>query len=90
MAISQNIKVVPPIQQDPQLVDFANSIQVNLQALFQAGHVHVGKQGVLAAAPTSHMGGVGDILIGVVGGSAYIYFKTDSKTWYRLGPATKV
>lgn len=90
MSLSQGQKVTPPIQQDPELVDFSQLIQGNLQTLFQAAHVHVGQQGVLSAAPTSNMGGVGDILIAVVSGSAYLYFKTDAKTWYRLGPATKI
>jgi len=90
MALSQTAQIVPPLDTDKQLVDFANIIQRNLATLFQAGHVHVGSNGVLTAAPTSTQGGIGDILIGLVGGSAYIYFKTDKTTWYRLGPATKV
>jgi hypothetical protein len=90
MPISQQTPVVPPSDQDKGLIDFASVIRRNLSTLFQAAHAHVGVQGILKTAPTANQGAVGDILLGVVSGSAYIYFKTDDTTWYRLGPATKV
>lgn len=90
MSLSQQTPVVPPTPQDKELVDFSSIIRRNLSTLFQAAHFHVGGSGVLTTPPTQNQGAVGDILIGVVAGSAYIYFKTDSTTWYRLGPATLV
>lgn len=90
MALSQGLPVVPPIESDKQLIDYSAIIRRGFDTLFQAAHNHVGKNGILTTAPTPNMGQVGDILIGVVSGSAYIYFKTGDTTWFRLGPATAV
>jgi len=86
--ISQGLRVVPPTDGDSKLIDFSGIIQRNLVTLFQAGHTHVGQNGVLSAFPAKTDGQVGDILIAVVSGSAYLCFKVSSSQWYRLGPAT--
>lgn len=90
MSLSQGLKVVPPTPEDKQLIDFSGIIQRNLDTLFQSGHIHVGVNGVLSAAPTSKQGNVGDIMIGVISGVAYLFVKTDSSTWWKSGVFTKV
>lgn len=88
--IKQQKPVAPPIDTDKKLTDYSSIIQDNLRILFQFGHAHVGSNGVLTAAPSKNDGSIGDIVIAVVSGSAYIYFKTSSAQWYRLGPATAI
>lgn len=88
--IKQQKPISPPIETDKKLVDYSSIIQDNLRTLFQAGHTHVGSSGVLTTAPTHSQGSIGDIVIAVVSGSAYIYFKTSTTQWYRLGPATAI
>lgn len=88
--IKQQKPISPPIETDKKLVDYSSIVQDNLRVLFQLGHAHVGSNGVLTAAPTSNQGSIGDIVIAVVSGSAYIYFKTSATQWYRLGPATAI
>lgn len=90
MSLANGLPVVPPSDQDKSLTDYSAIIRRNFDTLFQAAHVHVGKNGILTSHPTPTQGQVGDILIGVVSGSAYIYFKTGDTTWFRLGPATAV
>jgi hypothetical protein len=84
MALIQPRQVVPPIIEDKQLQDFASVIQSDFAALFQAGHTHVGKNGVRTSFPASNEGMVGDIVLGIVNGTAYLFFKTTSKDWYKV------
>lgn len=88
--IKQQKPVVPPLESDKKLVDHSSIVQDNMAKLFQAAHTHVGSNGVLTAAPASNQGSIGDIVVAVVSGSAYIYFKTSATQWYRLGPATAI
>lgn len=88
--IKQQKPISPPIETDKKLVDYSSIIQDNLRALFQVGHIHVGSNGVLTAAPASNQGSIGDIVVAVISGSAYIYFKASTTQWYRLGPATAI
>lgn len=88
--IKQQKPISPPLETDKKLVDYSAIMQDNLRALFQVGHAHVGANGVLPAAPAKNEGSIGDIVIAVVSGSAYIYFKTSATQWYRLGPATAI
>lgn len=88
--LKQQKPISPPIDVDKKLVDYSAIVQDNLSKLFQAAHFHVGSNGVLAAAPAKNEGSIGDIVIAVVSGSAYLYFKTSATQWYRLGPATAI
>lgn len=88
MALGQQRPVTPPTQSD--LTDFAGIIQQNLSALFQAAHVHVGQNGPFTADPKPTDGAVGDVVMGVVAGSAYLYIKTGRTQWFKFGPATAV
>lgn len=90
MALSQQKPVVPPISTDRQLVDYSSVIQDNLRTLFQAGHVHLGQNGVLTAAPSSKDGNPGDIILAVVSGVAYLYIKTDRTHWWKSAAFTAV
>lgn len=84
MALSQTSPVVPPLDSDKKLIDFASIIQKNLLTLFLSGHFHVGSNGILTSFPLSNQGATGDILIGVVNGTAYLFFKATSKDWYKI------
>lgn len=88
--LKQQKPVSPPLDSDKKLVDYSSIIQDDFAKLFQVAHSHVGSNGVLTAAPTTNQGSIGDIVIAVVSGSAYIYFKTSTTQWYRLGPATAI
>lgn len=88
--IKQQQPISPPIETDKKLVDYSSILQNNLRTLFQFGHAHVGTNGVLTSAPASNQGSIGDIVVAVVSGSAYLYFKTSTTQWYRLGPATAI
>jgi hypothetical protein len=90
MALRQAQPIKPPVTEDKGLIDFAEVIQRSFTLLFQDGHAHVGAQGILTVNPKSTDGDVGDILIGNISGSIYLFFKVTTNTWYRLGPATKV
>jgi hypothetical protein len=90
MSLSQQKPVSPPITTDRQLVDYSSVIQDNLRTLFQAGHVHLGQNGVLTAAPTAQDGNQGDIILAVISGVAYIYIKTDRTHWWKSTAFTAV
>lgn len=90
MSLSQQKQIAPPVATDRQLVDYSSVIQDNLRALFQAGHVHLGLNGVLTAAPTSKDGNPGDIILGVISGVAYVFIKTDRTTWWKSPGFTRV
>lgn len=88
MAIAQEQPIVPPIATDKFLLDFAKIIQANVRELFQAAHNHVSRNGVLTAAPKPTDGNPGDILIGQISGSTYLFVKADRSHWFRFGPGT--
>ena len=84
MSLSQAQRVTPPEPSDPQLVNFSGVIENNLQTLFQSGHVHVGTNGVVSVVPSPTSGNVGDIIMGVIGGTPYLFFKTAPTTWFQI------
>lgn len=90
MSLSQKNPVTPPLESDRQLTDFASIIQDNLRQLFQNGHVHLGQNGVLTSAPTANDGQPGDVMLGVVSGTAYIFIKTDRRTWWQSAAFTQL
>lgn len=81
--LSQQKPVTPPTETDRQLVDHSLVIQDNLKALYQAGHVHLGTNGVLTAAPTAQDGSQGDIILAVISGVAYVFIKTSRTQWWQ-------
>jgi len=89
MSLSQQPIITPPQEGDKTLTDYSGILQRLFSQLFQAAHVHVGKNGVITANPTPAQGSAGDILLGVVSGTAYLFFKVDSTTWYKIS-GTKV
>lgn len=88
MPLGQDQPVVPPVQTDKFLTDFSRLIQANLATLFGAAHVHVGRNGPITSEPKPTDGSPGDITIGVIGGSTYLFVKTDRSHWFKFGPAT--
>lgn len=88
--LSQQKPVSPPIDSDGRLVDYSSILQDNLRTLFQSAHVHIGLNGVLTAAPVATDGQPGDILLGVVSGTAYIFIKTDRRTWWQSPAFTQL
>lgn len=90
MSIAQEQPIVPPQATDKVLIDFSGIIQKSFSALFQAGHLHVGRNGPITAEPLSTDGTPGDVTIGVVAGSVYLYVKIDRSHWYRFGPAVAI
>jgi hypothetical protein len=90
MPIRQGAPITPPTPGDSRLQGFSNIIQNAFAQLFQAGHTHTGTNGPLLTAPKANDGNIGDVTIAIVSGSAYLFFKTDATTWYRLGPGTKI
>ena len=84
MALTQSPVVAPPQPQDKELTDYSSILQRLFSQLFQVAHVHVGKNGVMKAFPTSKDGAIGDILLAVVSGTAYVCFKTDDTHWFKI------
>lgn len=80
MSLSQAKKVVPPISSDPGLVDYSNTIQGNLNTLYQAGHTHQ----IVNAIPSSGDGNPGDIFIVVLTTGTHLYAKTTQTTWVEV------
>jgi hypothetical protein len=84
MAISQSPQVNPPLSTDKELTDYSAILQRLFKQLFQAAHTHVGKNGILMTVPTASQGSIGDVVIGIVSGTAYIFFKVTDTDWYKI------
>lgn len=85
MPLVQAAKVVPPLPSDSTLTNFSQIIDSNLQALFQAGHVHK----VVSAVPKKNDGNVGDIYLYDNGTSIYVYIKT-GRGWAKSAAYTLI
>jgi hypothetical protein len=79
MSLKGGSPVVPPTPGDVKLRDFAQIIDSNLKALFQAGHVHK----IVTALPTARDGDVGDIYLVDITGAKKICVKF-SDGWYAV------
>jgi len=85
MPLSQAAKVVPPLGTDVTLSNFSQIIQSNMQALFQAAHVHKS----ITTAPKTNDGNVGDIYLYDDGTSIYVYIKTN-RGWAKSAAYTLI
>lgn len=85
MSLSQASKVVPPLPSDVTLSNFSQIIQSNMQALFQAAHVHK----LITAAPKANDGNVGDIYLYDDGTSIFVYVKTN-RGWAKSAAYTLI
>jgi hypothetical protein len=74
--LTQSSPVAPPIASDRTLLNFSQTIQNNLLALFQAAHNHQR----ISVAPKKNDGTIGDISIFDDGTNIYLYIKT-SRGW---------
>lgn len=73
MSIKQTKRVVPPVSTDATLQNFSQVIQDSLSTLYQAAHIHK----IVAVAPGTNDGNVGDIYIVDGSSSSYLTWKTN-------------
>ena len=83
--LSQASPIAPPIHTDASLANFSQTVQSNLLALFQAGHVHR----FINVAPKKNDGSVGDIYLLDDGTNIYLYAKT-SRGWAKSSILTLI